>query len=347
MSLIPKQEYRFLGPSGLRVSSLSLGSWINYGDGGVEDKKTLEIFDKAFKSGINFFDTAEVYRAGEAETSMGKIIKDLGWKRTEYVISTKLFWGPTKTVNALGLSRKHVLEGIDESLKRLQLDYVDVVFAHRPDRYTPIEEVVRAFTQVINDGKAFYWGTSMWTSYEIERANHAATKYGLIPPIAEQPVYNLLERDFFEKELGPVLKDYNYGTTIWSPLAQGILTGKYLKEVPKDSRFSPDKIKNDPMLKRLATKELESDSGLANAKKVAKFVELSEELGVKPANLALAWLLKQPHTSTVILGATRVEQLEENLQTYEILDKVTDEVLEKIEKIFDNKPARPENFGRL
>ncbi|ANB12280.1 aldo-keto reductase superfamily protein [Sugiyamaella lignohabitans] len=347
MSVIPKSEYRFLGPTGLRVSSISLGGWITYGEGKqVEDEKTLAIFDKAFKLGINYFDTAEAYGAGACEVSFGKVIKKLGWKRTDYVISTKLFWGG-EGVNDRGLSRKHIIEGLDAALARLQHDYVDIVFAHRPDPYTPIEEVVRAFTQVINDGKAHYWGTSMWNAYEIEAAQHAATKYGLIAPVVEQPIYNLIDREFFEKELAPIFKTYNYGTTVFSPLATGLLTGKYATGIPKGSRYDADNLGKDGSLPGIFKQRFEEEEGKKNFIKINKFADIAKDLEVEPAQLALAFLLTNKNVSTLITGASRPEQLEANLKAYDVLPKLTPDVIAKIEEVFDNKPEPRPDFGRL
>lgn len=347
MSVVPKSEYRFLGQTGLRVSSISLGGWVTYGQGKqVEDDITLKIFDKAFKAGINFFDTAEVYADGECEISFGKVLKQLGWERSEYVLSTKLFWGGP-TVNERGLSRKHIIEGMAKSLKRLQLDYVDVVFAHRPDRYTPMEEVVRGFTQLINEGKAHYWGTSMWTAYEIEAAQHAATKYNLIAPVVEQPVYNLLQREQFEKELAPIFREYKYGSTVFSPLATGILTGKYTNGVPKGSRYDEENLKKDHVLPIIFERFFKGKEAEANFAKVVKFQEIADELGVKMCALSLAFLLKNENVSTLITGASKPEQLEENLQAYDVLPLLTTEVMARIEAIFDNKPPVAEDFSRL
>lgn len=346
--VIPNSEYRFLGPTGLRVSSISLGGWITYGEGKqVEDQKTREIFDRAFKLGINFFDTAEGYGSGACEVSFGKVIRDLGWKRSDYVLSTKIFWGGPG-VNDRGLSRKHIIEGVNASLERLQHDYVDIVFAHRPDPFTPMEEVVRAFTQVINEGKAFYWGTSMWSAYEIERANHIADKYGLIAPVVEQPVYNLIDREQFEKELAPIFRDYNYGSTVFSPLATGLLTGKYTQnEIPKGSRYDSENINKDHSLPQIFKSRFQGPEAESNFKKISEFSKLAKELGVKEAPLALAFLLKNKNVSTLIIGASRADQIDQNLEAYKVLEILTDEIVERIEKIFDNKVQPRPDFGRI
>lgn len=341
---IPNSEYRFLGPTGLRVSSISLGGWVTVGTNAqLEDSKALQIFDKAYKSGINYFDTAEEYDDGECEVSLGKIIQQLGWRRDTFVLSTKLFWGfCCEHVNALGLSRKHIMEGAKASLKRLQVDYVDIIFAHRPDKYTPMEEVVRAFTQLINDGKAFYWGTSMWSAYEIEHACHIATKYNLIKPVVEQPLYNMLERNQVEDELEPIFKEYGYGSTVFSPLATGLLTGKYNNGVPQDSRYAAKE--GDEMLERI----YENKFNKANITRVKELSKICDKLNVEMAPLALAWLLKNKNISTVITGASKPEQIEKNLEAYTVLDKLTPEIMEQIEKILNNAPLQDSSgAGRL
>lgn len=346
---IENKEYRFLGRTGLRVSSISLGGWITYGSGmQVEDDKAKAIFDRAFKAGINFFDTAEGYGGGACETSMGNIINDLNWPRQDYVLSTKIYFGG-KGINQKGLSRKHVMEAIDASLKRLRHDYVDIVFAHRPDAFAPMEEVVRAFTKIIEDGKAHYWGTSMWTAYEIEHAHHIATKYNLIPPVAEQPEYNLLTRDNVERELAPIFKEYGYGTTIFSPLATGLLTGKYSdpNNVPEGSRYDPENRKKDPIVEMVFKRKFQGENTQENFSKINQLHQFATELGVDLAALALAWVLKQPNIDTVIIGASRPEQIDKNIKAYEVLPKLTPDVLEKIDKIVNNRPNARDTFGRL
>lgn len=346
---IPNAEYRFLGPTGLRVSSISLGGWITTGGNlQMAEDHAATIFDAAYKAGINYFDTAEGYGNGDSEKLFGNVIKKLGWKRTDYVISTKLFWGGTG-INDRGLSRKHLIEGMNRSLENLQMDYVDVIFAHRCDKFTPMEEIVRGFTQLILDGKAHYWGTSMWTAYEIEKAQHCATKYGLIAPVVEQPLYNLIDREYYEKELTPILKDYGYGTTVFSPLATGLLTGKYTVTGagPEGSRYSSESQDKDESIKGMYNSKFSGAEAAKNFEKIQKFAELAQSIGVKPAPLALAWLLKDKTVSTVIIGATKPEQVLQNLEAYEVLPKVTDEVYEKIEAIFDHRYVYKDNTGRL
>ncbi|CAN6668754.1 putative aryl-alcohol dehydrogenase Aad16p [Trichomonascus vanleenenianus] len=346
-SVVPADEYRFLGRTGLRVSSLSLGGWITMGGSNqIEEEKAIAIFEKAYSLGVNFFDAAEVYGNGDCELLMGRIFKKLGWKRSEYVVSTKLFWGG-KDVNSRGLSRKHLLEGMTESLDRLQLDYVDLVFAHRPDRSTPMEEIVRGFNQLIQDGKALYWGTSMWTAYEIEHAHHIATKLNLIPPAFDQPLYNMLERDIVEKELAPLFKEYSYGITNFSPLATGLLSGKYTKGTPSESRYASDKVSKDPVLQRIYKERFQGPKAEANFARITKIQQIADDLKVDMAPLALAWCLKNKNISTVITGASKPEQVENNLKAYEVLPLLTDEVIQRIEEALDNKPAAADTYGRL
>jgi len=319
-------EYRRLGRSGLKVSALSLGAWVTYG-GQVGEQVARECMAAAYDAGVNFFDNAEAYAGGQAETVMGSVIKQLGWRRESIVVSTKIFWGG-KGPNESGLSHKHIVEGLNNSLRRLQLDYVDLVFCHRPDPNTPIEETVRAMDTVVKQGKAFYWGTSEWSAAEIVRADALARQYGLTPPTMEQPQYNMMMRERFEKEYAPLYRDLGYGTTIWSPLASGLLTGKYNSGIPEDSR--------------LATQGYEwlRDSIITpeRIEKVRQLQPVADELGCSLAQLALAWCLKNPNVSTVITGASRVQQVAENMQALEVAAKLTPEVLERIEGVLQNKP---------
>jgi len=280
------------------------------------------------------FDTAEAYSQGQCETEMGQAIKDLGWKRQEIVVNTKIFFGTgRKDPNQEGLSRKHIIEGLNESLKRLQLDYVDVVHAHRDDLSVPIEEIVRAFNDVISAGKAFYWGTSEWSAKRLEEAFEVAARLNLAGPVTEQPQYSALHRERFEKEYAPIFKHYRLGTTVWSPLAGGILTGKYNDGIPSGSRYDNHKdFFNDSI------RQLNTPGGKANIEKVKKLTAIAERYGASMAALALAWVAKQPNVSTVILGATKPEQLKDNIKALDLMDKLTPEVLEEIEKILANKP---------
>ena len=324
-------EYRRLGKSGLKVSALSLGAWVTYG-GQVGDDVAEKCMSAAFEAGVNFFDNAEAYAGGKAETVMGSVIKKLGWRREDIVVSTKLFWGGSG-LNEKGLSHKHLMEGINNSLRRLQLDYVDLLFCHRPDRETPIEETVRAMDIIIKQGKAFYWGTSEWSAAEIMRADAIARQYNLTPPVMEQPQYNMLVRERFEKEYKTIFRELGYGTTIWSPLASGILSGKYNNGVPKDSRAAVTEI---DWLRSIILQEQKIE-------KARQLEPISKELGCTMAQMALAWCLKNPNVSTVITGASRPEQVHENMKALDIVDKLTPEVMEKIDTVLDNKPSEEED----
>lgn len=334
--------FRHLGPTGLKVSVLSLGGWLTYG-GTQKGNIVKECLETAWNHGINFFDTAEVYANGESEVEMGNALKELAWPRDEYVLSTKVFFGTgRKEPNTRGLSKKHVVEGLKSSLKRLQQPYVDIVLAHRPDVGTPMKEIVEGFTMCIqNLNLAYYWGTSEWSATQIMEATQIAEKYNLIAPIAEQPQYNAFHRERFEKEYAPIFEQFNYGTTIWSPLASGLLTGKYNDGIPEDSRFATNKSFFEGTVKSLQTEE-----GKAKIAKVRKLTEVAEKLGGSVAQLAIAWTIKNPNVSTVILGATKVAQIEDNVGALKLVEKLTPEVMEDIEKILDNKPAPTPDFGR-
>jgi len=334
--------FRHLGPTGLKVSVLSLGGWLTYG-GTQKGNIVKDCLQAAWDHGINFFDTAEVYANGESEVEMGNALKELAWPRDEYVLSTKIFFGTgRKEPNTRGLSRKHVVEGLKSSLARLQQPYVDIVLAHRPDVGTPMREIVEGFTQVIrNLNLAYYWGTSEWSAAQITEATHIAEKYNLIAPIAEQPQYNAFHRQRFEVEYAPLYEQFQYGTTIWSPLASGLLTGKYNDGIPEDSRFA-----TNASFFESTVKSLQSDEGKAKIEKVRKLTTIAERLGGNATQLALAWCIKNPNVSTVILGATKVAQIEDNCKAIQLLPKITDEVMEEIEKVLDNKPAEVAHFGR-
>ncbi|KAF8515775.1 Aldo keto reductase [Hysterangium stoloniferum] len=327
--------FRRLGPSGLRVPVFSLGGWLTLG-GTVKGDPVKDIVKTAFDAGINMFDTAEAYAAGQSEVEMGRVIKELGYRRSDLVITTKLFWGVRNGPNAHGLSRKHIIEGTQESLERLGMDYVDVIFAHRCDITVPMEEIVRAFNYVIGKGWAFYWATSEWTAQQIEEAFHVATRLNLIPPIAEQCQHHLFHRDRPELEYAPLYRNYGIKTTVFSALASGLLTGKYNNGIPAGSRFDHHKEQFSRTIK-----ELESDTGKAKIAKVQKLTALAEEMGTTVSALSLAWVAMKPSTSTVILGASTPEQLKENLKALELLPKMTPEVIKKIEDIVDTTP-KPE-----
>src|SRR5918998_639570 len=314
-------HYRRLGKAGIKLSELSLGAWVTYG-GQVGLDVARECMAAAYDAGVNFFDNAEAYAGGEAERVMGQVIKDLGWRRESVVVSTKIFWGG-EGPNDTGLSHKHVIEGVNNALRRFQMDYVDLVFCHRPDPNTPIEETVRAMDIVIKQGKAFYWGTSEWSAAEIMRADAVARQYGLTPPTMEQPQYNMFTRERFEREYAPLYRDLGYGTTIFSPLAAGLLTGKYNKGIPADSRAA-----------------LEGYEWLRNSmltpdriEKVKQLVPIANELDCSMAQMALAWCLKNPNVSTVITGASRAEQVRENMKALDVVPKLTPDVMERIEGI--------------
>lgn len=328
-------EYRYLGKSGLQVSALSLGAWVTYG-GQVGEDIAFQCMESAYKSGVNFFDNAEAYADGEAETVMGKVIKRAGWKRSDLVISTKIFWGG-KGPNDTGLSRKHVIEGTIASLERLQLDYVDLLFCHRADIHTPIEETVRAMNYLIDQGKVFYWGTSEWSADKIMEAWAVARRENLIPPLMEQPEYNMFDRRRVEREYAHLYDEIGLGTTIWSPLDSGILTGKYNQGIPKNSRLD---LEGFDWLRE----GYESQEGKEKIQKVGKLMHIAEELGCTMAQLALAWCLANPQVSTVITGASKPEQVEENMASLEIVPKLTAEIMERIEEILDNKPEPETDF---
>ena len=329
-------EYRNLGKSGIKVSALSFGAWVTFGDQVGEDI-AYNCMKEAYDAGVNFFDNAEAYSAGKAEFMMGNIIKKMGWKRTDLVLSTKIYWGG-KGPNDSGLSIKHIIEGTNAALKRLQTDYVDLIFCHRPDFYTPIEETVRAMNLVINQGKAFYWGTSEWTSAQIMKAYQFALREHLIPPTMEQPEYNMFHRDKIEKEFLPLYEEFGLGTTIWSPLASGLLTGKYNNGIPDKSRLS---IENYKWLKNTILNE----EGEKKIEKVKQIAIIAKELDITQANLALAWCLKNQNVSTVITGASKPEQVRENMKAINDLNKLTNDVINKIEQILVNKPS-PERDWR-
>ncbi|EAR09181.1 potassium channel beta subunit family protein [Reinekea blandensis] len=330
-------EYRRLGKAGLKVSALSLGSWVTFGKQvDMRDAKTL--LKTAYDAGVNFFDNAEGYEAGESEKIMGEAIAALGLPRDTFAVSSKVFWGGDKQMQ-LGVNAKHVRDACDAALTRLKVDYLDLFFCHRPDIDTPIEETVRAMHNLIQQGKVMYWGTSEWSAQQITEAHMVARAYGLTPPTMEQPQYNLLHRDKVESEFAPLYENFGLGTTIWSPLASGMLTGKYNDGIPDDSRLN---LPGYEWLKDLWT----SDDGKAKLEKIRQLTALADEIGISVAHLSLAWCLKNPNVSTVILGASRLSQLEDNLASLDAVEKLTPDVMEKIEAIVANKPAAPERFGQ-
>ena len=322
-------EYRFLGNSGLKVSALSLGAWVTYGDQ-VGEQIAFECMSAAVDAGVNLFDNAEAYAGGKAETIMGNVIRKAGWKRSDLVITTKVFWGGPGP-NDVGLSRKHIVEGTQAALARLGMDYVDLLFCHRPDPLTPIEETVRAMNHVIDRGWAYYWGTSEWSTQQIMEAYAIARQEHLIPPLMEQPQYNMFHRERFEKEYARLYSEIGLGTTIWSPLASGLLTGKYNDGIPEDSRAA---LEGYEWLRS----RFESDEIKADVEKVKKLSVVAKDLDASIAQLALAWCLKNPNVSTVITGASRAQQVVENMKAIEISEKMDDGTMAAIEEILDNKP---------
>jgi voltage-dependent potassium channel beta subunit len=325
-------EYRRLGRSGLKVSELSLGSWVTFGKQ-VDEKEAMALMSLAYDEGINFFDNAEGYEAGASEALMGAALEKLGWGRDTYAVSSKVFWGGDKPTQR-GLSRKHVTDACHAALKRLRVDYLDLYFCHRPDPDTPIEETVRAMHNLITQGKVLYWGTSEWSAQQITEAWAVARELGLTPPTMEQPEYNLFRRDKVESEFLPLYELTGLGTTIFSPLASGVLTGKYNDGIPKDSRMT---LSGYEWLK----KSWESPDGIAKLDKIRQLASLAAEVGMPLNRLALLWCLRNPHVSTVILGASKQAQLADNLAALDSKDKLTADVIEKIEEIVDNKPGRP------
>lgn len=328
-------NYRHLGRSGLKVSELSFGTWVTFGTQ-LDVDKAAELIGIAFDAGVNFFDAAEVYAAGKAEEILGQVLSRMECKRSDLVISTKIFWGG-EGPNDRGLSRKHIMEGVDGALERMDLDYVDLVYCHRPDLETPIEETIWAMTDVIRNGMAFYWGTSEWSAQQIMEAYAVARRYHLIPPVMEQPQYNMFHRDRVEAEYSRLYTEIGLGTTIWSPLAGGLLTGKYGKGIPDGSRPT---VEGYGWLRQ----RFEGDEAAQQIRKVQALEPIAKGLDCTLAQLAIAWCLKNPDVSTVILGASKPEQLKENLAAAGVVPRLTDEVMERIEGILENRPAREVNW---
>ena len=328
-------EYRRLGRSGLKVSALSYGSWVTFSTQ-LDDGAAGELMRIAYDAGVNFFDNAEVYARGESERIMGRVLQEMGWGRDTYCVSSKVYWGgelPTQR----GLSKKHVHDACHAALERLQVDYLDLFFCHRPDLETPIEETVRAMNDLIAQGKVLYWGTSEWSADQIMEAHGVARALGLAPPAMEQPQYNMFERDKVERELHRLYETIGLGTTIWSPLASGVLTGKYSDGIPAGSRMNLPEV---GFLKQ----RLESEEGRAAIGKARELGGVAADLGITPAQLAIAWCLVNPNVSTVILGATTPAQLRENLAALEHVSRLSADALERIEAILGNKPKLPEPF---
>ncbi|XP_021575027.1 voltage-gated potassium channel subunit beta-1 isoform X2 [Carlito syrichta] len=327
--------YRNLGKSGLRVSCLGLGTWVTFG-GQISDEVAERLMTIAYESGVNLFDTAEVYAAGKAEVILGSIIKKKGWRRSSLVITTKLYWGG-KAETERGLSRKHIIEGLKGSLQRLQLEYVDVVFANRPDSNTPMEEIVRAMTHVINQGMAMYWGTSRWSAMEIMEAYSVARQFNMIPPVCEQAEYHLFQREKVEVQLPELYHKIGVGAMTWSPLACGIISGKYGNGVPERSRAS---LKCYQWLKE----RIVSEEGRKQQNKLKDLTPIAERLGCTLPQLAVAWCLRNEGVSSVLLGSSTPEQLIENLGAIQVLPKMTSHVVNEIDNILRNKPYSKKDY---
>jgi voltage-dependent potassium channel beta subunit len=318
-----EMQYRHLGRAGIKVSVLSLGSWVTFHNQ-VQTDAAVEMLKAAYEAGVNFFDNAEVYASGKSEEVMGAALKKLGWRRSSYLVSTKFFWGLNDGPNERNtLNRKRLLEGIDASLRRFGLDYVDLIFCHRPDRETPIEETAHAMHNIVESGRAIYWGVSEWSADEIRAAWMVCDRHGWHKPTMEQPQYNLLHRERVEIEYARLYEDIGLGTTTWSPLASGLLTGKYNNGIPTDSRGA---LKGYGWLKdKLTDKE--------SLAKVQKLGKIAKELDCRLAQFAIAWCAKNPNVSTVITGASRVEQVHENLKALEVLPKLTEDVMKQVDEI--------------
>jgi voltage-dependent potassium channel beta subunit len=330
-----EMEYRRLGRSGLKLSALSLGSWVTF-DTQLDTDAAAACMQTAYEAGVNFFDNAEAYAGGRSEEIMGAVLRRMGWPRDSYCLSSKVFWGG-KLPTQRGLSRKHVHDACHAALRRLQVDYLDLFFCHRPDQDTPIEETVRAMNDLIRQGKVLYWGTSEWSADQIVEACGVARQHHLDPPVMEQPQYNMLQRDKVEREFHRLYEEVGLGTTIWSPLASGVLTGKYRRGIPPGSRLSL------PDYTWLRDRVL-SPEGQESVRKAAELEPIAAELDTSLTKLAIAWCLVNPRVSSVILGASKVEQLREDLEALEVVPRLTSGVLERIERVLDNRPRLPEPF---
>lgn len=324
-------QYRRLGKSGLQVSALSLGSWLTFGKQ-ISDDVAESLMVAAYERGVNFFDNAEAYARGKSEIVMGNILAKQNWDRSSYVVSSKVFFGDGgQKPNQTGLSRKHIFEACHAALKRLQVDYLDLFFCHRPDKNTPIEETVWAMNHLIQQGKILYWGTSEWSAQEIMEAHMVAQRLNLIGPTMEQPQYNMFHREKVEVEFSQIYKTVGLGTTIWSPLASGVLTGKYLDKFPEGTRLGMEGLE---WLKDLSLTE-------ERLEKVRKLSKIASDMGTTMPKLAIAWCLTNPNVSTVILGGSKVHHLEENIDALELVPQLNEEILHSIEEVLGNKPAHP------
>jgi len=324
-------EYRRLGHSGLQVSALSLGSWLTFGKQ-VTDETAQKLMVRAYELGVNFFDNAEIYSRGQSEVIMGKILKAQGWDRSSYLVSSKVFFGDgRKKPNQTGLSRKHLLEGCEASLGRLQLDYLDLYFCHRPDKNTPIAETVWGMNHLLQQGKILYWGTSEWSAQEIMEAHVVARENRLIGPIMEQPQYNMFHRHKVEVEFSRLYRSVGLGTTVWSPLASGVLTGKYLEDFPDDTRLGMEGL--EWLKERALTEE--------RLEKVRKLQQVALDMGTTLPKLAIAWCLKNPNVDTVILGGSKVSHLEENIQALDLLPQMDRDLMDHLDEVLGNQPEHP------
>ncbi len=325
-------EYRRLGKSGLKVSVLSFGSWVTFGNQ-MDVAKALESMAAAYDAGVNFFDNAEAYAQGQSETIMGEALKKSGWRRDSYIVSSKVMFGSVNDPQPTqrGLSRKHITEACHQAMERLQVDYLDLYFCHRPDPEVPMEEVVWSMTNLIQQGKVLYWGTSEWSAQQLMEAYSVARQYNLIPPTMEQPQYHMFHRHTVEVEYARLYDAIGLGTTIWSPLASGLLTGKYNDGTPSDSRLT---LPGYEWLRDM----FESEEGQRRIQKTRELTTIAEELGTSMAKLAIAWCVKNPNVSTVITGASRVEQVQENMAALDVVPQLTNDVMEKIESLLGNKP---------
>ena len=322
-------EYRKFGNTGLQVSALSFGTWLTFGKQ-IADTTAEELMIKAYDAGINFFDNAEIYARGKSEEVMGNILNKVKWTRSSYMVSSKVFFGfEENKPNQRGLSRKHIIEGCDAALKRLQVDYIDLYYCHRPDKNTPILETVQAMNHLIQQGKILYWGTSEWSAQEILQAHLEAARHHLIAPVMEQPQYNMLERKKMEDDYLHLFKHQGLATTIWSPLASGVLSGKYLFDNPTDTRLSIEGL--EWLKERNLTEE--------RINKVKSIKKIADDLNVSLPVFAIAWCLKNPNVSTVILGASKVPQLEENLKAMDALPLLTPDVMDSVDLVLNNKPV--------
>ena len=322
-------EYRKFGSTGLQISALSFGTWLTFGKQ-IADTTAEELMIKAYDAGINFFDNAEIYARGKSEEVMGNILSKVKWTRSSYMVSSKVFFGfEENKPNQRGLSRKHIIEGCDAALKRLQVDYIDLYYCHRPDKQTPILETVQAMNHLIQQGKILYWGTSEWSAQEILQAHLEAARHHLIPPVMEQPQYNMLERKKMEDDYLHLFKHQGLATTIWSPLASGVLSGKYLFDNPTDTRLSIEGL--EWLKERNLTEE--------RINKVKAIKKIADDINVSLPVFGIAWCLKNPNVSTVILGASKVPQLEENLKAIDALPLLTSDVMNSVDLVLNNKPV--------